>query len=288
MTASPGADARPLGLARLARTGNPYLDLLEEQLTALCFTVVPDPPFTLRWLWQARGNLRFLHFHWRPDLYYVWPGPFYRTRRRRKLVRFQRALTWVTLTRLVARVLGARVLGYRIVWTIHEVLPPETRPRLVGHGADAASMVEPFATALEEQAVGWVASRTGDVWPGAPGCSLTTTRRLLDERPDVVERVVSAFVEGADFVERHPAEAAAIAEPYIGVGRRLIEKALARNRPSVHALSNADSMEAILDLDGRARLHRPTAQRIRRPDCVARGHRSAESRLTLGRDRVRG
>jgi ABC-type nitrate/sulfonate/bicarbonate transport system substrate-binding protein len=119
---------------------------------------------------------------------------------------------------------------------------------LVGHGADAASMVEPFATALEEQEVGWVASRTGDVWPGAPGCSLTTTRHLLDERPGVVERMVSAFVEGADFVERHPAEAAAIAEPYIGVGRRLIEKALARNRPSVHALSNEDSMEAILDL----------------------------------------
>jgi ABC-type nitrate/sulfonate/bicarbonate transport system substrate-binding protein len=119
---------------------------------------------------------------------------------------------------------------------------------LIGHAADAASMVEPFATALEEQGIGWIARRTGDVWPGAPGCSLTTTRRFLDERHDVVHRMVAGFVDGADFVERNPDEAASIAEPYIGVGRRIIEKALATNRPSVHALSHEASMDAILSL----------------------------------------
>jgi ABC-type nitrate/sulfonate/bicarbonate transport system substrate-binding protein len=119
---------------------------------------------------------------------------------------------------------------------------------LIGHAADAASMVEPFATVLEEQGIGWVARRTGDVWPGAPGCSLTTTRRFLDERHDVVHRIVAGFVEGADFVERNPDEAASIAEPYIGVAQRFIEKALATNRPSVHALSNAASRDAILSL----------------------------------------
>jgi ABC-type nitrate/sulfonate/bicarbonate transport system substrate-binding protein len=119
---------------------------------------------------------------------------------------------------------------------------------LIGGAADAASMVEPFATALEEQGIGWVAKRTGDVWPGAPGCSLTTTRRFLDERHDVVHRMVAGFVEGADFVTRNPDEAAAIAEPYIGVDRRFIEKALATNRPSVHALSHTASRDAIITL----------------------------------------
>ncbi len=42
-------------------------------------------------------------------------------------------------------------------------------------GADAASMVEPYATMLEHLGLGHVIQRTGDVWPGAPGCSLTTT-----------------------------------------------------------------------------------------------------------------
>src|SRR4030095_8501956 len=59
---------------------------------------------------------------------------------------------------------------------------------LVGQGADAASMVEPYATMLEELGVGYVARRTGDFWPGAPGCSLTTSRRMLAERPHLVQR----------------------------------------------------------------------------------------------------
>jgi NitT/TauT family transport system substrate-binding protein len=119
---------------------------------------------------------------------------------------------------------------------------------LVGHGADAASMVEPYATALEEQGLGTTVHRTGDVWPGAPGCSLTTTRRHLAGNPEVVERMVAAFVEGARFVEEQPREAAAIAEPYIGISRQFIEKALERNQPSIHALSNQDAMDEILSL----------------------------------------
>ena len=119
---------------------------------------------------------------------------------------------------------------------------------LVGQGADAASMVEPYATALEEQGLGAVVKRTGDVWPGAPGCSLTTTRRILDGSPDLVHRMVAGFVEGARFVEQHPDEAATIAESYIGVSRRFIRKAMEHNRPSIHALSNTESMDAILSL----------------------------------------
>lgn len=40
---------------------------------------------------------------------------------------------------------------------------------LFGQGADAASMVEPYATMMTELGVGRVIRRTGDVWPGAPG-----------------------------------------------------------------------------------------------------------------------
>ena len=119
---------------------------------------------------------------------------------------------------------------------------------LVGHGADAAVMVEPYATVVEEQVIGSFFMRTGDVWPGAPGCSLTTTRRLLDGNPERVRRMLEGFVEGSRFVEAQPAEAAAIAESYIGVGRRFVEKALERNRPSVHALSNTVAMDSILAL----------------------------------------
>ena len=71
----------------------------------------------------------------------------------------------------------------------------------VGEGADAASMVEPYATMLEHLGLGHVIQRTGDVWPGAPGCSLTTTSNIIAENPSLVERMVSAYMRGARFAE---------------------------------------------------------------------------------------
>jgi len=119
---------------------------------------------------------------------------------------------------------------------------------LVGQGADAASMVEPYATLLQDLRLGTVVRRTGDLWPGAPGCSLTTTRQLIEGDPDLVQRVVTAFVRAARFVEEEPDEAAAIAADYIGVGARFIRAALRHCRPNIHALNNERAMGAVLAL----------------------------------------
>jgi ABC-type nitrate/sulfonate/bicarbonate transport system substrate-binding protein len=119
---------------------------------------------------------------------------------------------------------------------------------LVGCAADAASMVEPYATMLAQQGLGTVVKRTGDVWPGAPGCSLTTTHAMLDEHRDLAARVVAAFLDGARFVEERPDEAAALAEPYIGIGARFIRKALEHNHPNVDALSNSEAIDDVLSL----------------------------------------
>ena len=117
---------------------------------------------------------------------------------------------------------------------------------LIGRGADAASMVEPYATMLEELGIGTVARRTGDVWPGAPGCSLTTSARIAAEDPDLVRQVVEAFVEGADRVQRDAEKASVIAARYIGMDAGLIRKALDRNRPDVDALRHHEAMEGVV------------------------------------------
>jgi NitT/TauT family transport system substrate-binding protein len=119
---------------------------------------------------------------------------------------------------------------------------------LVGQGADAASMVEPYATMMEELGIGTIVRRTGDLWPGAPGCSLTTTRRMLRDEPNVVRRVVAAFAQGADWTRQRPDEAADIGAAYIGVHSRFIRAALKNNRPNVQALSSTGAMDQILDL----------------------------------------
>ena len=118
----------------------------------------------------------------------------------------------------------------------------------VGEGADAASMVEPYATMLEHLGLGQVIQRTGDVWPGAPGCSLTTTSRFISEHRDVVERVVSAYLRAAQYVASHPDEAARIGAGFIGVSPAIVGKALRANRPDPNAIRNQQAMDGILEL----------------------------------------
>jgi ABC-type nitrate/sulfonate/bicarbonate transport system substrate-binding protein len=118
----------------------------------------------------------------------------------------------------------------------------------VGQAAEAAVMVEPYATMLVERGMGKVVRRTGDVWPGAPGCSLATSRRTVAERPDLVRAVVRAYVRGAEHVRRHPAEAADVASRWIGMSADIVRKAFDANLPEVRALHHAEAMDRVLDL----------------------------------------
>jgi NitT/TauT family transport system substrate-binding protein len=119
---------------------------------------------------------------------------------------------------------------------------------LFGRGCDAASMVEPYATMMEELGIGSVVRRTGDVWPHAPGCSLMTTARFRDSDPGVVEAAVRAFRRGADFVTENRGETAGVAASYIGVNEAFIEEALTRNRPHVDAIRQQEAIDHVLAL----------------------------------------
>jgi ABC-type nitrate/sulfonate/bicarbonate transport system substrate-binding protein len=118
----------------------------------------------------------------------------------------------------------------------------------VGEGADAASMVEPYATMLEHLGLGHVIQRTGDVWPGAPGCSLTTTSNIIAANPDLVQRMVGAYMRGARFADTNRDESAEIAERYIGLSAKIIRKALDANRPNPDAIRNQAAMDQVIGL----------------------------------------
>jgi NitT/TauT family transport system substrate-binding protein len=119
---------------------------------------------------------------------------------------------------------------------------------MFGQGADSASMVEPYATMLEQLGVGTVIRRTGDLWPGAPGCSLAASAGCIEANPELVQRVVNAFVRGAAFTEASPDESAQIASRYIGVNTRFIREALDFNKPNINAIRNQESMQGVLEL----------------------------------------
>ncbi len=118
----------------------------------------------------------------------------------------------------------------------------------MGGGADAASMIEPYAAMFEQLGMGYVARRTGDIWPGAPGCSLASSAARVKNEPDLVDRVVKAYVAAAAYVDSHPDEAAEIGAPFIGVNPEIVRRALLSNRPSVNAIRNTAAMDQVLTL----------------------------------------
>jgi ABC-type nitrate/sulfonate/bicarbonate transport system substrate-binding protein len=139
-------------------------------------------------------------------------------------------------------------LGWQDVQWIRQPSGDGAILALVGQGADAAAMVEPYATMCSELQIGNAVKRTGDLWPGAPGCSLTTTARLTADKPDLVQRMVNAYVEAARFVEQNREESATIAAGPIGISARFIRAALKHCRPNVRALAREKAMTDIIAL----------------------------------------
>ncbi len=97
------------------RTTNPYGELLYAALAERGFPRVYVPGPTFRSLWRFRRTVRFLHFQWRPDKYYA------PCLARRTVVGAFRVLAVVQLCRFALWLACARALGYRVVWTVHDV-----------------------------------------------------------------------------------------------------------------------------------------------------------------------
>jgi beta-1,4-mannosyltransferase len=121
-----GDRTRMARLPRVAGASNPCPGLLDRELAGRGHPVEDAPAFTVRWLWRARRSVGFLHFHWRPDLYYAL------IRREGPPPRLQGLRSWLRLPGFAWRLGVARRLGYRVIWTIHEVYPPENARRPPG------------------------------------------------------------------------------------------------------------------------------------------------------------
>src|SRR4051794_21390158 len=87
---------------------NPYQRLLYSHLDELGFPLEHAERLDVGWLRRARRHVAALHFHW--------PRGYYRHTGRGAFL-----ASWVKLALFAWRLLVARVLGYRILWTVHQV-----------------------------------------------------------------------------------------------------------------------------------------------------------------------
>jgi glycosyltransferase involved in cell wall biosynthesis len=93
------------------RDDNPYLSLCHKALEEHGVRLDRSNGDYLDWRWllHNRRRVNLLHLHW---MHYHY-------------VRSNRAASVVAFMKLVVKLLLARMLGYRIVWTMHNVLPHE-------------------------------------------------------------------------------------------------------------------------------------------------------------------
>lgn len=110
---------------RILKDRNPYARLLYGELERVGFETIDARPLELKWLLRARRDVDVLHFHWDPQQKYVKRSPDRVTLLLRTL-RGERLVPWWDLVSFVTLLTTARILGYRLFWTIHEIRPHES------------------------------------------------------------------------------------------------------------------------------------------------------------------
>ncbi len=94
--------------------GNPYLTLFYDHLRDHGIDYVRSDYFGQHWLREQRGRIDFLHFHW-PSFDYS---------------DAQGNRSPIAMTKFFMKMRLARALGYRILWTMHNLYPHERQGRL--------------------------------------------------------------------------------------------------------------------------------------------------------------
>ena len=134
---------------------NPYQTLLYGHLRAEGIEVDAAPQLNVGWLWHRVGRVAVLHFHW--------PQEYYRYHRGGLAVRL--VLSWVRGCLFVLRIVVARLLAYRIVWTVHQIFPHETESRALDRLAGLSLARVAHALVTHDQATAEAVTRELHVAP---------------------------------------------------------------------------------------------------------------------------
>lgn len=92
---------------------NPYWKLLVTSLSKKGIFFIFNARLSIRWLWKNRKKVRIVHFHW--------PEQFYSANKFTSYLK--NSLSFIFF------LLFIKFLGYNLIWTVHNVLPHNTKYR---------------------------------------------------------------------------------------------------------------------------------------------------------------
>ena len=109
---------------------------------------------------------------------------------------------------------------------IIELAPPEMVNALATKRIDAFIVAEPFGAQAELQKVGRVLILSKDIWPDHICCVLNLQQKVIDERPEAVQELISALIATGHEITQDPGAAAKSSKALLGQKPEVIEHVL--------------------------------------------------------------
>ena len=122
------------------------------------------------------------------------------------------------------------------------VQPPADMPTALGNGSISGYIVaEPFCAVAEVQGIGRILRFTGDVWREHACCVTVVREELLDENPDLVQRIADSVVaaQGAILADRRWAAERLSAGGYLPQAPAAIERVLVEHDDEEYVAAGA-------------------------------------------------
>ncbi len=121
---------------------------------------------------------------------------------------------------------------------IIDMAPPEMVNALATGRIHGYIVAEPFGAQSEVQKVGKVLTLSKDIWPNHICCVLNLRESVIGSHPEALQELVSGFTRTAAFIEANPAQAAKGSTKILGQRPEIIERVLTspRDRISFHNL----------------------------------------------------
>jgi beta-1,4-mannosyltransferase len=178
VTAAASKPARTRGVASFPPviSQNPYQRLLYAHLAPFGVHLIEGAKLKAGWLWGNRSLVDVLHFHW-PQSYYqwLWEPSWARL-----------PLSWLRLVVFTARLGFARLLGYRLIWTVHQVYPHETVSRRIDRLAGRVLAAACHALAVHDRSTAALIKR--DLGVGAANLLVVPHGSYLGVYPEGRDR----------------------------------------------------------------------------------------------------
>lgn len=107
-----------------------------------------------------------------------------------------------------------------------ELPPTQMFAALSGGSIDGYITAEPFLTQAEFSGVGKILVLTSHIWKNHPDCVLILREDYIKNHPEATQEFITSFTKSGIFVEENRAEAAKIANRFLGQTEEIMKHAL--------------------------------------------------------------